>query len=183
MRLTSNNQINNSRYLSRKSVDDRATYQYSNLKEVTIYCLGGVKQVGRSCFIVVTPESKIMLDCGINPGENINYNAYPRLDWFNFNLEELDAVVISHAHIDHQGFLPAIFKYGYKGPIYCTEPTLPLMTLLQMDSVKIAQSNGSYLPYEIRDVNEVIKHCIPLPYGKPTDISPDVTITLNNAGI
>ena len=112
----------------------------------------------------------------------INYNAYPRLDWFNFNLEELDAVVISHAHIDHQGFLPAIFKYGYKGPIYCTEPTLPLMTLLQMDSVKIAQSNGSYLPYEIRDVNEVIKHCIPLPYGKPTDISPDVTITLNNAG-
>ena len=180
--LTPTNKVSNSRYLSRKSVDDGAIYQYSNLKEVTIYCLGGVKQVGRSCFIVVTPESKIMLDCGINPGENMNYNAYPRLDWFNFNLEELDAVVISHAHIDHQGFLPTIFKYGYKGPIYCTEPTLPLMTLLQMDSVKIAQSNGSYLPYEIRDVNEVIKHCIPLPYGKPTDISPDVTITLNNAG-
>jgi KH/beta-lactamase-domain protein len=180
--ITPINQINNLKYFSKKSVDSRTIYQYSNLKEVTIYCLGGVKQVGRSCFIVVTPESKIMLDCGINPGENINYNAYPRLDWFNFNLEELDAVVISHAHIDHQGFLPAIFKYGYKGPIYCTEPTLPLMTLLQMDSVKIAQSNGSYLPYEIRDVNEVIKHCIPLPYGKPTDISPDVTITLNNAG-
>src|SRR6476469_3438637 len=158
------------------------SYLYNNLKEVLIYCLGGVKQVGRSCFVVVTPESKIMLDCGINPGENQSYNAYPRIDWFNFNLEELDAVVISHAHIDHQGFLPAIFKYGYKGPIYCTETTLPLMTLLKMDSVKIAQSNGSYLPYEIRDVNEVIKHCIPLPYGKPTDISPDVTITLNNAG-
>ena len=42
-----------------------------------IYCLGGVKQVGRSCFVVVTPESKIMLDCGINPGENQSYNAYP----------------------------------------------------------------------------------------------------------
>ena len=169
-------------YISENPGDYKSVYRYSNLKEVTIYCLGGVKQVGRSCFIVVTPESKIMLDCGINPGENINYNAYPRLDWFNFNMDELDAVVISHAHIDHQGFLPAIFKYGYNGPIYCTEPTLPLMTLLQMDSVKIAQSNGSYLPYEIRDVNEVIKHCIPLPYGKPTDISPDITITLNNAG-
>jgi predicted metal-dependent RNase len=123
-----------------------------------------------------------MLDCGINPGENQSYNAYPRIDWFNFNLEELDAVVISHAHIDHQGFLPTLFKYGYRGPVYCTEPTLPLMALLQMDSIKLSKSNGAYLPYEIRDVNESIKHCIPIPYGKPTDISPDITITLNNAG-
>lgn len=157
-------------------------YHYNNLKEVLIYCLGGVKQVGRSCFVVVTPESKVMLDCGINPGENQNHNAYPRIDWFNFNLDDLDAVIISHAHIDHQGFLPALFKFGYRGPVYCTEPTLPLMSLLQMDSVKISKSNGTYLPYELRDVNEIIKHCIPIPYGKPTDISPDITITLNNAG-
>ena len=95
-----------------------SNYQYNNLKEVMIYCLGGVKQVGRSCFVVVTPESKIMLDCGINPGENQSYNAYPRIDWFNFNLGELDAVVISHAHIDHQGFLPTLYKFGYKGPVY-----------------------------------------------------------------
>lgn len=160
----------------------KGKYHYNNIKEVIIYCLGGVKQVGRSCFVVVTPESKIMLDCGINPGENQSNSAYPRIDWFNFNLDDLDAIVISHAHIDHQGFLPSLFKFGYRGPVYCTEPTLPLMTLLQMDSVKIAQNNGTYLPYELRDVNEVIKHCIPLQYGKPTDISPDITITLNNAG-
>lgn len=154
----------------------------TNREEVMLFCLGGVKQVGRSCFIVVTPESKVMLDCGINPGEMSGLDAYPRIDWLNFDLDDLDAVVIGHAHIDHQGFLPALFKYGYKGPVYCTEPTLPLMTLLQMDSVKIAHSNGTYLPYETRDVNEVIKRCITLPYGKPTDISPDITITLNNAG-
>ncbi|HEX6562588.1 MAG TPA: beta-CASP ribonuclease aCPSF1 [Nitrososphaera sp.] len=153
-----------------------------NREEVMLFCLGGVKQVGRSCFIVVTPESKVMLDCGINPGEMSGLDAYPRIDWLNFNLDDLDAVVISHAHIDHQGFLPALFKYGYKGPVYCTEPTLPLMTLLQMDSVKIANSNGTYLPYEARDVHEVIKRTITLPYGKPTDISPDITVTLNNAG-
>jgi uncharacterized protein len=164
------------------NIGPSTNYLYNNLKEVLIYCLGGVKQVGRSCFVVVTPESKIMLDCGINPGENQSYTAYPRIDWFNFNLEELDAIVISHAHIDHQGFLPALYKFGYKGPVYCTEPTLPLMNLLQMDSVKISKSNGTYLPYELRDVNEIIKHCIPIPYGKPTDISPDITITLNNAG-
>lgn len=151
-------------------------------EEVMLFCLGGVKQVGRSCFVVVTPETKVMLDCGINPGEMSGLDAYPRLDWFNFDLDDLDAVVISHAHIDHQGFLPTLFKYGYRGPVYCTEPTLPLMVLLQTDSVKIANSNGTYLPYTTRDVNEVIKHCITLPYGKPIDISPDVTITLNNAG-
>src|SRR5919197_5525867 len=49
-------------------------------EEVMLFCLGGVKQVGRSCFIVVTPESKVMLDCGINPGESLGLNAYPRLD-------------------------------------------------------------------------------------------------------
>jgi uncharacterized protein len=157
-------------------------YSSTSKHEVMLYCLGGVKQVGRSCFIVVTPESKVMLDCGINPGEDISLNAYPRLDWFTFNLSDLDAVIISHAHIDHQGFLPTLYKYGYKGPVYCTEPTLPLMTLLQMDSIKIANNNGTYLPFEARDVNEVIKRCITLPYGKPTDISPDITVTLNNAG-
>ena len=158
------------------------TRSWPMTKEVMLFCLGGVKQVGRSCFIVVTPESKIMLDCGINPGESTGLDAYPRLDWFNFNFSDLDAVIISHAHIDHQGFLPSLYKYGYSGPIYCTEPTLPLMTLLQMDSIKISKSNGTYLTYEGRDVNEAIKHCISLPYGKPTDISPDITITLNNAG-
>jgi hypothetical protein len=157
-------------------------FNASSKTEVLIYCLGGVKQVGRSCFVVLTQESKVMLDCGINPGEAIGLDAFPRIDWFPFTLNDLDAVILSHAHIDHQGFLPALYRYGYRGPIYCTEPTLPLMTLLQMDSVKIAKANGSYLPYESRDVYEVIKHCITLPYGKPTDISPDITITLNNAG-
>ncbi|HEX7143256.1 MAG TPA: beta-CASP ribonuclease aCPSF1, partial [Nitrososphaeraceae archaeon] len=167
--------------LERPSGNDKQSKTWNN-KEVYIFCLGGVKQVGRSCFIVVTSESKIMLDCGINPGENNAIDAYPRIDWFDFKLEDLDAIVISHAHIDHQGFLPTLFKYGYDGPVYCTEPTLPLMNLLQSDSVKIAQNNGVYCPYEIRDINEIIKHCITLPYGKPTDISPDITITLNNAG-
>jgi KH/beta-lactamase-domain protein len=165
-----------------KKGNGMSEYRHFSREEVMLFCLGGVKQVGRSCFIVMTPESRVMLDCGINPAEPEPLNAFPRLDWFNFNFGELDAVVISHAHIDHQGFLPTLFKYGYRGPVYCTEPTLPLMTLLQMDSVKIAKSNGTYLPYEVRDIYEVIKHCITIPYGKPTDISPDITVTLNNAG-
>ena len=159
-----------------------SSLSWKNREEVRLLCLGGVRQVGRSCFLVVTPESKVILDCGINPGDVSTLDAFPRLDWYNFNIYDIDAVIISHAHIDHQGFLPVLFKYGYNGPVYCTEPTLPLMSLLQTDSVKIAKSNGTYLPYELRDIHEVVKHCITIPYGKPTDISPDITITLNNAG-
>jgi uncharacterized protein len=182
-----NNYSSEGNYSNQKSSvvekgDGGSESRHFTREEVILFCLGGVKQVGRSCFIVMTSESKVMLDCGINPAEPEPLSAFPRLDCFNFNFDELDAVIISHAHIDHQGFLPTLFKYGFNGPVYCTEPTLPLMTLLQMDSVKIAKSNGTYLPFEVRDVHEVIKHCITIPYGKPTDISPDITITLNNAG-
>ena len=131
---------------SNKSVNQEARPNHiqRNKDEISIFCLGGVKQVGRSCFVVVTTESKVMLDCGINPGEPNGLSAYPRLDWLNFDLDDLDAIIIGHAHIDHQGYLPTLFKYGYKGPVYCTEPTLPLMTLLQHDSVKVAKSNGNF---------------------------------------
>jgi KH/beta-lactamase-domain protein len=150
--------------------------------EIVIYTLGASQEVGRSAILVATQESRILVDCGINPGTRTPPDAYPRLDWLDLDLDELDAVVISHAHIDHQGFLPVLFKYGYDGPVYCTEPTLPLMVLLQNDFVKVSSISGSRPLYELRDVRAVIEHCITLPYGVVTDISPDVKLVLNNAG-
>lgn len=150
--------------------------------DVTILSLGGFRQVGRSCILVTTSESKILLDCGIHPGVKEPWNAYPRLDWADINLEELDAVVVSHAHLDHTGFLPTLFKYGYRGPVYCSEPTLALMTLLQTDFVKVASIEGGNMLYDLKDVREVIKHTITLPYGLVTDVSPDTKLVLNNAG-
>ena len=108
--------------------------------EASLLTLGGFGEVGRSCMLLTTHESKILLDCGINPGAKSSLNAFPRLDWANIDLGELDAIVLSHAHLDHTGFLPVIFKYGYKGPIYCSEPTLPLMTLIQSDMIKVAKA-------------------------------------------
>ena len=64
----------------------------------------------------------------------------------------IDAVVLSHAHLDHMGFLPALYKFGYDGPVYCTEPTLPLMTLLQNDFIKIAQMEGGRVLYDQKDI-------------------------------
>ena len=150
--------------------------------EVTIHTLGAFKEVGRSAVLVTTPESKILLDCGIHPGQKHPWDAYPRLDWADIEFSDLDAVILSHAHMDHQAFLPALYKYGYDGPTYCTEPTLPLMTLLQSDFVKIASVEGTDLLYDLRDVREVIRHCITLPYGLVTDVSPDVKLVFNNAG-
>jgi len=150
--------------------------------EVSLMTLGGFGQVGRSCMLLTTPDSKILIDCGINPGARNPMESFPRLDWANITLDDLDAVVISHAHLDHTGFLPVLCKYGYKGPIYCTEPTLPMMNLIQLDAVKVAAAQGRAPIYSDRDVKQIMKQAITIPYGTVTDISPDIKLVLANAG-
>ena len=154
----------------------------SEAAEVSLLTLGGFSQVGRSCMLLTTHESKILIDCGVNPGARNPQEAYPRLDWTNITLDDLDAVVISHAHLDHTGFLPALFKYGYKGPVYCSEPTLPMMNLIQLDAIKVAAAQGKIPLYSERDVKQLMKQTITLPYGTVTDISPDIKLVLSNAG-
>src|SRR3989338_1679561 len=92
--------------------------------------LGGFRQVGRSCMLLETRKTKILLDCGVNVSPQSPEDAYPYLDAIRFPLSELDAVVISHAHMDHVGFVPYLFKMGYRGPVYLTEPTRDLSALL-----------------------------------------------------
>ena len=144
--------------------------------------LGGFGQVGRSCMLLTTPDSKVLIDCGVNPGARTPSEAYPRLDWANISLDELDAIVIGHAHLDHTGFLPVLTKYGYRGPIYCTEPTLPMMNLIQLDAIKVAGAQGRTPMYAERDVHQIMKQTIGLSYGTVTDISPDIKLVLANAG-
>ncbi len=150
--------------------------------EVSLFTLGGFGQVGRSCMLLTTAESKILIDCGINPGARTPSESFPRLDWANITLDDLDAVVIGHAHLDHTGFLPVLCKYGYKGPIYCTEPTLPMMNLIQLDAIKVASAQGRTPMYSDRDVKQIMRQAITLPYGTVTDISPDIKLVLANAG-
>ena len=150
--------------------------------EVSLLTLGGFGQVGRSCMLLTTSDSKVLIDCGINPGARSPSEAFPRIDWANITLDELDAIVIGHAHLDHTGFLPVLLKYGYKGPIYCTEPTLPMMNLIQLDAIKVAAAQGRTPMYSDRDVFQVMRQAITLPYGSVTDISPDIKLVLSNAG-
>ena len=148
----------------------------SNSCEASIVTLGGFGEIGRSCFLLITKESKVLLDCGINIHEEKPFNYFPRFDITGFCLDEIDAVIITHAHIDHTGFLPLLFKYGYRGPVYCTEPTLPLMTLLFLDYHK---NHGLYSE---EDIENVIIHTMPLSMGIVTDISPDIKLVLSNSG-
>ena len=150
--------------------------------EVSLLTLGGFGQVGRSCMLLSTQESKVLIDCGVNPGAQNPVDSFPRLDWINTTLDDLDAVVVGHAHLDHTGFLPVLCKYGYKGPIYCTEPTLPMMNLIQLDAIKVASAQGKTPMYAERDVRQIMRQAITLPYGSVTDISPDIKLVLANAG-
>ncbi|ABM81389.1 putative exonuclease [Hyperthermus butylicus DSM 5456] len=148
---------------------------------VRITALGGFMEVGRSAILIETSESKILLDVGINPS-GIGYNLYPRLDIDQLNLEELDAVVVTHAHLDHIGLVPYLFKYGYRGPVYATKPTRDLMVLLLLDLLDIMQRSGQKPPYTQQEVKKMILHTIPLDYGEVTDIAPDMKLTFYNAG-
>jgi len=149
-------------------------------KWVRVTFLGGSREVGRSCYLLQTPESRILIDCGVNAG-NIQQSPYlyvPELQ----PLDSIDAVVITHAHLDHCGLLPVLFKYGYRGPVYLTPPTRDLMVLLQIDFIEVAGREGNPTPYESTHIREALKHTITLDYGVVTDISPDVRLTFYNAG-
>jgi predicted metal-dependent RNase len=154
----------------------------SDRNEVRFTALGGFKEVGRSSMLIETTDSKILLDGGIYPGTRNAPDCFPRLDWLNLSLEDLDAIVLSHSHLDHVGFLPLLYKYGFKGPLYCTEPTLHMVDLLLTDALKVSTMEGQSYMWDLKDLRSLISHIIPLPYGMVTDISPDVKLVLYNAG-
>jgi len=146
---------------------------------IRLSALGGFREVGRSALFLQTPESRILIDCGASFSNN---KQFPYLDSPEFDIQNLDAVIVSHAHMDHCGMVPYLYEYGYKGPVYCTPPTRDLMVLLQLDYIQIFQRENKKAPYTSKSIEKMIKHCIALNYGEVTDIAPDVRLTLENAG-
>ncbi|MGI0155289.1 MAG: beta-CASP ribonuclease aCPSF1, partial [Thermoplasmata archaeon] len=141
--------------------------------------LGGYREVGRSAHLLTTQNSKVLIDCGIDPGSD-------RTPYFNapelLPLDSLDAVVVTHAHLDHCGLVPVLLKYGYKGPIYCTAPTRDLMTLMLLDAIKVVNQEARRGLYDSAQVRELVWRTIPLRWGETTDIAPDIRLTMHNAG-
>jgi uncharacterized protein len=147
--------------------------------ETSLISLGGFAEIGRSAMLLSTNESNVLLDCGLNSYTNDPLLKFPRFDSIGMKLSEIDAVLLSHAHFDHTGFLPILFKYGYKGPVYCTEPTAYLMYILFREHVK---NNGVYANYIDKDYEKIFSHLIYLNYNVVTDLTPDIKVTPYNAG-
>jgi KH/beta-lactamase-domain protein len=156
--------------------------EMSDDEYVRITTLGCCREVGRAAFILSTPETRILIDCGDKPGapDDVPYLQVPEA--LGAGASNLDAVVLTHAHLDHSALVPLLFKYGYDGPIYTTEPSRDLMGLLTLDYLDVAAKEGRSPPYDSRQVREAIKHTVSLEYGDVTDIAPDVKLTLHNAG-
>jgi len=150
---------------------------------VRVTILGGGREVGRSCLLLQTAESRIILDCGINAAlEFGDLNAFPYLEAPEFNIHDIDAVILSHSHIDHCGLIPLLYKYGYTGPVYCTAPARDIAALLCLDLISIAAKEAEKALYSSGDVKDMVRHTICLDYEEVTDITPDIRITLYNAG-
>lgn len=148
---------------------------------IRISFLGAGRQVGRSCFLLQTQESRILLDCGIDPAGS-DENTYPHFDAPEFNINDLDAVIISHPHLDHSGMTAYLYKMGYEGPTYMTAPSRDIMSLLGLDMINILQKEGKNPLYGSADIKTMVKHTICLNYEEVTDITPDIRLTLYNAG-
>ncbi|MDD3407761.1 MAG: MBL fold metallo-hydrolase, partial [Methanomicrobium sp.] len=149
-------------------------------KWVRVTTLGCCREVGRAAFLLTTPESKILIDCGEKPGssDGFPYLYVPEI----YPLTSLDAVVLTHAHLDHCALVPMLYKYGYEGPVYSTPATRDLAVMLQLDYLTVVNNEVNQVPYSSKEVQEYLKRSITLNYGNVTDIAPDVKLTFHNAG-
>ena len=151
--------------------------------------LGAARHVTGSKHLLCINDKKVLLDCGLVQG--------PRkvADKANRNLpvkgNEVDALVLSHAHIDHCGALPRFVKEGYVGPIFCTHATADMLRMMLMDSAHIQAQDARYLRkrghdveplYEQKDVEKTLSLVQPSPYYQQFEVLPELRVEFLDAG-
>ena len=110
--------------------------------DVRVKFLGASGTVTGSRFLLEIGEFLVLFDCGLFQG--LKELRLRNWDEFPVSAASIDAVIISHAHIDHTGYLPKLVKEGFKGPIFCTHPTADLIELLLLDSAKLQEEEAVY---------------------------------------
>ena len=155
---------------------------------------GASMDVTGSCHLITTDAHKILLDCGQFQGgkamEALNYEPFP------FDAEEIECVLLSHAHIDHCGRLPLLVKRGFKGQIYCTDATADLLQVMLKDSAHIHEKDAEWQTrknartgkppveplYTMKDAENALKLVKPVLYDQLVEINEQMRIVFNDAG-
>ena len=151
---------------------------------LTLTSYGGAEAVTGSNFLVEGKNGKIVVDCGIEQGkdfcETCSYESFP------YDVSSVDALVITHAHLDHIGRAPRLLKEGFKGTIYMTPPTRDLAEAMLRDSVRILARHAREIQqdplYELADVDAFFNRVETLTYNSKKEVAPGLTITLKDAG-
>lgn len=160
---------------------------------IRVKFLGAAGEVTGSKYLLQIGEFNLLLDCGLFQGRKQLQN----LNWSNFPVDpmSIDAVVLTHAHLDHTGYLPRLFRQGYRGPVYCTSATADLMDLILMDSAKIQVEEAKYAKkkgysehqdpqplYTPEDVSTIRDFVATTTFEKPIQVTKNISANFFNAG-
>lgn len=163
-------------------------------QQIELQFFGATGEVTGSCHRLRVNSRQVLLECGLIQGGR-QQQARNRDD-FPFDPHALDAVVLSHAHIDHSGRLPLLVQRGYAGPIYAQTATFEFCKIMLLDSARIAQSDAETenrkrerkgLPlvtplYTVADAERALRQFVPLPYNQKQEVAPGVSIRFQDAG-
>lgn len=155
---------------------------------------GGAQNVTGSQYLVEVNKQRVLVDCGLFQGRR--EESYERNENFLYDPATLNAVLVTHAHMDHSGNLPNLVKQGYKGPIHATEPTVELCTFMLKDSAHLQERDifwvnkirakhhepPMHVLYNQRDVERTLDHFNPVEYDTTIDVADGVKATFRNAG-
>lgn len=145
---------------------------------------GACQEVTGSCILIETAKTKFLVDCGIFQGRL--FAEKHNLEKFSFDPKTVDFVLLTHAHLDHCGRLPKLYREGFRGKIYCTNATADFTEIMLLDSAHVILEEAKryrHQPlYSKSDVEKLIKSFSPLPYRQTQKVNEEVKIKANDAG-
>ena len=155
---------------------------------------GAAQQVTGSCYLIETQQHRILLECGLRQGSDRRDNEYERP--FEFDPAGIDAVVISHAHLDHSGQVPLLIQRGFSGPVYTATVTQGLLPIMYRDAASLMLSdyerkNRRLLragkeplepPYTLEDVDRALASIVGIDYRDKREILPGIKVRFRDAG-
>ncbi|WP_026210879.1 MBL fold metallo-hydrolase RNA specificity domain-containing protein [Flexithrix dorotheae] len=161
--------------------------------DIRVKFLGGAKTVTGSKYLLEIDDYKLLIDCGLFQG----LKELRKRNWDNFPIDpaEVDAIILTHAHLDHSGYLPKLFKEGYDGPVFCTTASGELLEILLKDSAKLQEEEANYAKkkgyskhkdpkplYDTKDVLKVLPKVKGLDFKEEVKINELITFRFQNAG-